>query len=205
MVATTTLLVVVVLGLALVGVAWFSYTSEDEDDSNEVEDVVLDDGAIELRQPNIQTSTFGFVEEFYRWYRRRQKRRKLARKGYVKWILVDQSYSRPKFVKPERKGGGVPEFEYDGITYLFPEGSAAPDESTGMWTYVHAVGDADPVHLPDPMRTSIPGDLLTSYLDTRVSTEPPSWWDSLNLDAQDILMYAMGFIVVFAVLNRMVL
>lgn len=176
--------------------------AEETDEPTRVERVIETDGVIEHPRPNLQTSTFGLLEEFVRFYRRRQKHRKLARKGYVKWILAGQTYSRPKYVKPETKGGGIPEFEHDGVTYLFPQGAAAADESTGMWTFVHKEGESDPVNLRDPLRTSIPGDTLKEYLTMRVSSDPPGWLDSLDISPRKIVIILMSIIVVFSLLRR---
>jgi len=172
------------------------------EETERVEEVVVDNGAVEHPRPNLQTATFGLLEEFVRFYRRRQKHRKLARKGYVKWILAGQTYSRPKFVRPQTKGGGIPEFEYDGTTYLFPRGAAAADEAAGMWTFVHKKGESDPVNLRDPLRTSIPGDTLKEYLTMRVSSDPPGWLDSLDVSPRKIVIVLMAAIVVFSLLRR---
>ncbi len=153
---------------------------------------------VELPPPNISDSKLSI----WSIWRHRKKTRKSAKKGYVQWILIDSTYPTPKMVKPEPGGGGIPEIKHDGERYLFPRDAMLPSKETGMWTVVHKKGEAEPLNLRDPSRNAIKADELQEYLDLRVSSSPPSWFDNLDLDAADVMKWMMIALVGFAVLQN---
>jgi hypothetical protein len=151
--------------------------------------------------PEIAGARFGLVGRLYRMHRAYKKERRLADKGYVKWFLVGSSWPEPKFVKPEQKGGGIPEYEHDGEIYAFPDRARLASRSSGMWTVIHKEGEFEPITLRDPTEDAIKADEVKEYLNKRITTDPPSWFDNFDLDPQDIIMYAVAAIIVLAVLQ----
>lgn len=156
---------------------------------------------LELPEPELQTARWGWPQKLYRMHRQHKKRRKLANRGYVQWYLIDDTYPTPKFVKPETKGGGIPEYEYDEERYLFPKDAMVASEQQGLWTIVHKKGEADPVNLRDPTEYAVPADTLENYLDMRVNTEPPSWLDQFDLEPAEIFKWLLLGLVAFMMLR----
>lgn len=138
-----------------------------------------------------------FIGEWYAARRRRKKRRKLAKKGYVEWRLVDGTFPTPTFVKPKRTGSGIPQYEHNGVSYIFPEGAAIPSEQSGMRTYVHKVGEMDPINMRDPVDHSIPPDAHQEYSEMDIQTASPGWLGSMS--AGDMLFYGLVGIIILAV------
>lgn len=146
---------------------------------------------VDLEPPKIKESLFGPLAA----WRHERKRRKLAGKGYVQWYLIGSSWPRPRFVKPEDKGGGEFEIEHDGETYLFPKEAMLPTQDAGLWTVVHQMGDAEPINLTEPDEFSISAKQLQNYVTSRVTVEPPGWLSSLSGDPATLIKYAIfGFI-----------
>lgn len=176
-------------------------TGVDPQETHDPDEVSL----LELPAPELQTARFGWPQKLYRMHRQHKKRRKLANQGYVQWYLIDDTYPTPKFVKPEMKGGGIAEYELDGERYLFPKDAMVASEQQGLWTIVHKKGEADPVNLRDPTAYAIPADSLENYLDMRVNVDPPSWWDSFDLEPAEIfkwlLLGLVGFMILRSVLG----
>lgn len=152
---------------------------------------------VDIPPPNLQNTRFGL----WKTYQYRKKVRKYASKGYVKWYLVDDTIPTAKFVKPEGKGGGIPEYEHNGNTYLFPRSEALPSEENGMWVYMHKKGEADPIPLRDPLKDPIPVDVLDEYLTMRPSSSPPSWLGSLDIDPKQAITWMMILIIGVALLR----
>jgi hypothetical protein len=156
---------------------------------------------VELPPPNVKTS--GTIPGSTQWHlwRNHKKRRKYAKNGYVQWYLIGDSYPRPKFIKPERKGGGIREYEHDDMTYLFPEQAMLPSEREGMWTVVHMEGFSDPININDGLQPAIHADELDEYLDLRVTSTAPGWLDGLDLEPADLLKYGIIAIIGYAILR----
>lgn len=171
------------------------HTYDEEDPDDELGDVV------EIDPPDLSNATFGAPEELWKLRRERKKRRKLAKKGYVQWFLIENGFPEPKFVKPKQNGAGTPEKRKGGCRYLFPKAAALPSEQQGMWTYVHRKGEADPVNLRDSTAHSIPADVLDEYIQMKVTASAPSLLDRLDLDPKDIVMYAFAALILFAILQ----
>jgi len=167
------------------------------------EDDLRENGHEEQREtveaPRIGSPKYGLVGKLWRAYRNDKKERKYADKNYVKWYLVGSGWPSPKFVKPEGKAGGIPEYKHDGTTYLFPREALLPDRDSGMFTCVHKYGEADPLNLTDPSRNAIKADELNEYLTKRVTSSPPSFFDKFDLDPETILYLSIGIVLILAV------
>lgn len=174
---------------------------EAELESTKAVDGLEEGELVSLPPPDLRRSTFGIVGEIFRTWRYLRKRRKLLNKGYVQWLLIDDAYPWPRFVKPKMKGRGVPELKYNDGRYLFPKEGAIPDASAGYWTVIHRVNEADPINLRDPDALAIPADELEEYLDKGLAIGPPSWLDKIDLTPQKVLMYGIGAIVAYAFLK----
>lgn len=159
---------------------------------------------IDLHPPDLAGSGWGIIGDFLLWKNRRRKEKKLAKKGYIRWHLVDGTWSTPKYVKPEQMGGGIRELKHDGIRYLFPENSKLPDPRSGMWTYVHKKGEAQPLNLNDPSKLAIQGDELDKYITNKVTSDPPSFWDKLDVEGDFLIKGAVAAIILVAVMQRVV-
>lgn len=172
----------------------------DDDTEGEDEDDVWPHGRqlVEHEPPRMKV---GKVRQWWRTWRWLKKRRKLIGDGYVKWKLIGDSVNRAKFIKPERKGGGIPEYEHEGETYLFPPGAKVPSED-GLWVFMHRRGEADPINIRDPARLSLPADELKEYLDLRVSASAPGFFDSLGIDVGDMIKIMVGLIIAYAVFQQ---
>ena len=153
---------------------------------------------VEIRPPSMDTSKLRQWSRTRKWLKKRQK---LIGDGYVQWYLIGDAVNHPKFVKPERKGGGIPELEVDGETYLFPRDALVPSED-GMWTCIHRVGEADPINIRDPARLSIKADELKEYLDLRVSSSAPGLLDGLGIDASDAVKIMIALIIAYAIFQQ---
>lgn len=156
-----------------------------------------DDGPIELDRPSINSSTtISAIKE-------KHKKERLAGKGYVKWYLVNESFPEPKFIKPEPGKGGIPQYEYEGETYLFPRANRLPSNAEGIWTYIHRKGEAEPMPLRDTNELAIPADVLSEYLTMSVSTGKPKFGFGLgDMGSMDYLRYGiLGLIAIFILLE----
>jgi hypothetical protein len=120
------------------------------------------------------------------------KKKRVAQKGYVQWYLIDGGWPAPRMVRPEQKGGGVPELEHDGNRYLFPKQAMLPSDREGAWTVVHRKGEADPLPLRQRRPGEAPalsGDAVDDVITRRVTTSAPGWLSDLNLSAEAIMTY----------------
>lgn len=169
-------------------------TEEDEED-----EWPPDEQIVEHEPPRMDTRKW---RQLYRTRKWLKKREKLIGDGYVQWYLIGDAINRPKFVKPKRKGGGVPELDHNGQTYLFPEDAKVPS-ADGMWTFMHRKGEADPINIRDPVRLSIPADELKEYLDLRVSSSAPGLLDGLGLDSGDLIKIVIAGVIGYAVFTQM--
>jgi len=158
---------------------------------------------VKMPQPDLKGSRLGAIGRYYRIHKDWKKRRKLAKKGYVRWFLVDETFPEPKFVKPELKGDGMPEVRVDGKPYAFPRESMLADERTGMYTVVHKKGDAEPINLRDPAKTAIPVDKLDEWINLQLHKDPPSWLDNIDVSPRQIMAFALGATVLIAVIYPM--
>lgn len=140
-------------------------------------------------------------------YLRSRKKRKALSKGMVRWHLVDSSFSKPKYIKPEREeGGNIPEVKMNGETYCFPEDATVPSEEEGVPVVVHRAGESDPINLRDSWEDAVDAGTLSQYLTLRVTSKKPKTGllDGLGLgggwDPMTVFRYGLLAIIGFAVL-----
>lgn len=157
-----------------------------------------DGDLVEVNPPRMDTKKWRQWIRTKRWLKKREK---LLGDGYIEWWLVGDTVER-QFIKPDQKGGGIPEKEVDGDTYLFPRSALVPSEG-GMWTCIHKRGEADPINLSDPAKESIPSDVLKEYLDLRVSATAPGILEGLGVDMGDLLKIGIGLIIAYAAATNM--
>lgn len=153
---------------------------------------------VEHPPPRMDTRVWRQIWRTRKWLRKREK---LIGDGYVQWYLIGDAINHPKYVKPERKGGGIPELEVNGETYLFPPDAKMPSED-GMWTFIHREGEADPINIREPAQVSIKADELKEYLDLRVSSSAPGLLDGLGLDSGDLIKIAIAGIIGYAMFQQ---
>jgi len=195
MVQTLTMVVcagVGVFGLGLGGFAGWTYRGY-RDDADEFEDVVLDlvdDGPgheVVLNAPEISSSLIGLWKQA----RHRAREQRLAKRGYVKWFVIDGMLQAPTWVKPERDGAGVPEY-YDGdTTYLFPTDAVATDARTGAPVAIHHAGEVEPVNIVDPAVPAIEGDRLQEVINLEAESDPPGLLAGMDVDATTLMWIAI--------------
>lgn len=157
---------------------------------------------VELPPPRIEQSSWGLIGQFWAYRNHQKKEKKLAKEGYVKWHLIDGTWSWPKYVKPTADGGGVPEYQHNGQRYLFPKKASLPDASSGAHLFVHTTDDAKPVNLRDRTEMAIPPDVLEEYIQMKVASDPPSFWDKFDFKPESIVYVAIGLIIILAAVSR---
>jgi hypothetical protein len=195
---------------AAAGAGAYSLRSSPEADPEELHDEDLSEGKGTgfTRKPAQTSDGLPGV----RWMKKRNRRRKeknALSKGYVRWHLVSDALSKPRYVKPEREeGGNVPEFEYEDETYLFPESAMVPDAEDGIWTVVHREGKAEPLNLREGDDDALDANALNEYLNMRVTSQDPNGGLSLpglgNLSTQELMQYTLVAIVIGAVVYTVI-
>lgn len=160
-----------------------------------------DRATVDLPPPTLRNARFGWFSEMRRLHKHHKKRRKLADEGYVQWFLVGDRWPTPRFIKPERNDNGIPQYEYKGKTYLFPESALIPSEQQGLWTAIHKQGDAKPIKPQEPSEVPIPADVLTEYLKLSVTSTAPGFLDGLDLEPADIIKWGMAALVGYVILQ----
>lgn len=159
---------------------------------------------IELEPPEKGTPRFGVIGDLWKEKRLKDKRRRYLGKGYVQWFLIDEAFPRPRLVKPERTGGGIPSVTHDGERYFFPREAMIPAESNGFWTIFHQKGDAEPLNIREPKDHVIPADAIKRWADMEVSTDPPGWLNDLfgDMTPQELFRYGLIVIIGYAILRN---
>lgn len=192
------------LVLAVLLIVAYLYYQSKQLDSELQTDVLDEDAVVEMTPPNVRDERFGLMKTV----REKRKKQKMLDKGYVQWFLIDDSFPRPKFVKPKKDESGIPKVEQGDDTYLFPPHARLPSEEQGMWTYVHRQGEADPIDLRDPNDLAIPADVLSEYLTMAVTSKPPGLLGGLggfglgDMDSMDMLRYTVvGMVLLFIVME----
>jgi len=202
--------VLLLFGVITIAIVAFRQGGERDDNTEPIIDRLDDDpdDRVALPEPDLRTAPFGILGSFLKYARYRRKQRKLTSKGYVKWILIDGVFPRPTYVRPKLKGGGqIPEYEYNGETYLFPRDAAVPDAKSGLWTVVHKKGESDPVNLRDPSAMAISAKALQEQLGMRVSSSPPGLLDRLGLrdiGPEEAIMYSIALVIVLSVVGEFI-
>lgn len=163
----------------------------------------VDPQLVTLDAPDLKSTRLGVFSEVLKTWRYLRKRKRMAKNGYVKWIYLDGTVPSETYVKPSFEGRGVPEYEKDGKTYLFPPEAAVPDSKTGMWVFAHHREGADPINLREPGENALPPDTLKEYLDMGVSASAPSLLDKLGFasDPKKLIYYAILAIMAYGVIG----
>lgn len=168
----------------------------------ETDDEDATEPKLSMTEPEIKSGLWGTIKTFFAWRRAKKKRYKKASDGYVQWYLIDDTFSDPKFVKPEPSGAGIPEVDHEGERYLFPREAAVMDKRSGMWTFAHRRNAADPINLRDPDKYAIDADALKEYSDMLVTNSPPGLLDKFNLDTSNLLTYLIVGIIGYAFVTQ---
>jgi hypothetical protein len=185
------------LGLGtLVGYYGRGYVDEPEEFDAALEGMDEEGHAVVLPAPE----TSGSLLSIFRSNQHRKKAKKLAGKGYVRWFKFDGMLERPRWVKPERSGSGVPKYfdKDDDCHYLFPEDALVTDSRTGAPVAVHHSGQAEPVNLADPEYPPIDSDRLEEIINLEIESEPPGWLSKFDLDSTTIMFVMIALILLFA-------
>lgn len=160
------------------------------------------EGYVELKPPSTNDR---FLSNVLSAYRHHVRQKKLARRGYVRWIRVENGvWTSPAYVKPESwVGSPVPIYRHNGGKFYFPREAGVVDEQTGIRTYVHRSGEAEPINLDESEAEVLDSKDLRQAEEMEVSTAPPSVWDRLDLDLnpQTLLAAGIGLTMILAVLG----
>jgi len=193
MVATMTILGVVVVGVLLAGIGGFLYVYSQRDDAT-VDDIVEYTGnRVDFERPKVS----GSLTDLIRLWRHRSRAQKLAQKGYVKWFKVGSTVNRPRWVKPTQEGSGVPRYREDGETYYFPKEALVTDEVTGAYTAMHYDGNADPINLRDNDLPALSTDKVERVINMEAESEAPGFLSDLNLTPQKVMGGLIMLILVY--------
>lgn len=157
---------------------------------------------LSMSDPAVVSGMWGTLKTFWRWRKAKKNRRKKASKGYVQWYLIDDTMPEAKYVKPDGSGAGIPEYDKDGERYVFPREAAVMDRKSGMWTFIHVKGAADPINLRDPSKLAIRADALKEYASMLVTASPPGLLDRYNINTDNLLLYAIVGIIAFAFIQQ---
>lgn len=159
---------------------------------------VLTDGVgdrVEFEAPEVGSGFFSL----FSYIRHRSKAKRLARKGYVKWYKFDGGMLKgPQWVKPERDGAGVAEYydSDDDQTYLFPSEPLVTDSETGARVAVHHAGQVEPVNIANPAHPPVDADRLDEIINLEIESDPPGFFDKLDLDSSTLIFAMIGFILI---------
>lgn len=153
-----------------------------------------EDGALSFDPPSMTRSPLDYL----RVMRHYQRASKLAKRGYVRWYRLGSTMSRPKWVKPEQEGTGVPKYDDGGQPYYFPKEAMVSDSLTGAWTAIHREGEADPINLRDPAYPGIETDLVERIINLEAEDKPPGLLDSLTGLSTQAMIYG-GMALMFVV------
>lgn len=196
---STPWLVAGVLGLLVLvfaGVAWYYYRQYAQTLEEGIEEIATEteDGELLFEAPTMSTPLFDFV----RVMRHREREKKMAAKGYVKWYRLGATLSRPRWVKPTLEGTGVPEFEVKGHTYFFPKESMVTDSLTGAYVAIHPEGEGNPINLRQPAYPGMMTDLIERVANLKAEDTPPGMLSNLpgNLSTQTMIYGGMALLFV---------
>lgn len=144
-------------------------------------------------------SRFGILGKLLVEYNVRRKRKKLGSMGYVEWYLIEDSWPRPRFVKPKVDATGLPYYETKGERYFFPNYSRLADRRGGVWVAIHQRGDADPINLTQPKPHSLPAKGVAQWAKLVVETKKTGL--PFGLTPMELAKYAVYGIVAFLIIR----
>lgn len=179
------LLALVALGGSAAALWYYRQFSDGVEDR--LDEILADtDEAVEFAPAEITRTPV----DYFRAMRHLQMAKKAAKKGYVRWELLGSTASRRRWVKPEQKGNGIPEYKHDGQTYFFPKESMVIDEETGAWKAQHRVGEADPINLRDPAYPGLETDLIERTINLVAENDPDTgFFSSLGGMSSQAMLY----------------
>jgi len=201
MISTTALALTLGVGLTLGGVGafggWKYRDMQETDDEFHARIEHATDGTV-VTLPSPETGSS--LLDIWRHYRHRKKQQKLAKRGYVKWYKLDGMLSRPKWVKPEKSGSGVPKYydSSDDVHYLFPKEPLVTDSRTGAPVAIHHAGEAEPVNVKDPAYPPIDSDRLEEAINLEIESDPPGWLDKFDLNGETVMWIMILLVLGFA-------
>ena len=153
------------------------------------------------RPVHTEDGTFG-IKHLKAW-RHSKKKKKALKKGYVRWHLIGDSVSEERLVKPEYEdGGNIPELEFEGGTYLFPEKAMLPCADDGVYMVMHREGEAEPIDLRAGNEHTIGANTLKEYLTLRVTGQKPGMGMLGDWDAQTLMKYGLLALVGYFILQE---
>jgi hypothetical protein len=143
------------------------------------ESTEADTGTVErVDAPDLGSPRFGIFSILWSLFKHHKRRKRKARKGYIKWFLVGSTWPAPRYVKPEPDDGGQPAVRVDGQRYLFPQDARTPSVKDGMWTVIHRKGEAEPIdpraNEGNPLAGKLNAATLDSYARMAVTSTSPS-------------------------------
>jgi hypothetical protein len=162
-----------------------------------------DGSRVTLPVPETSTPLLGL----WRQKRHRQKEKKLAKRGYVKWYKLDGMLRRPQWIKPNREGSGIPKYydSDDDVHYLFPKDPLVTDSRTGAPVAIHHRGEVEPVNVAEPEYPPIDADRLEEAINLEIESEPPSWLSKFGgLDGETIMWLMIVGVLGFAAFQQFV-
>lgn len=159
------------------------------------------DDSTTFEAPDVKGGYFGVLGRFVRYYLRDKRLRRKAGEGYILWYLIEDGHPNPKFIKPESDGAGVPEYEHGDDLYLFPYSARYAHKDTGMWVVYHQKGDSLPMTMHANDEPSLEPGVTQQFSQLKPQTDPPSWFDDIDITMKQVFMGLLAFIVIFAVLQ----
>jgi len=187
--------IAVVASVAMYGIGYWNAMSKQIDVGLEELDLESGDGF------EMNTGASGDSTGIIGRHLAEKEKQKALGDGMVRWHVAGSAFSKPMYVKPEKKGGGnLPQVEHEGETYYFPDDAAVPSEEEGVPTVVHRKGESDPVNLRDGWELAVDAGTLSAYLTQMVTADKPkqSLLDGLGLagmDSMDMLRYGLLILV----------
>lgn len=188
---------------ALVGVVvmWYRNRDLDAEDVFEIDPQSEGENVYRKRPVNVDSGYLDTLREL----RQQRREQKALRKGYIRWHLIGNRFSRPRFVDPTYEDGeNIRKVEYDGVEYLFPDDALIPDAETGVYTAFHHEGRSDPVQLDPDDEYAIDANVLTEYAELTVtsSTSGLGLGPLGDLSPQQIMTYGIAAIVGYFILQE---
>lgn len=162
---------------------------------------------VETIDPPDLTSSVTYIGQWWKYRKYRKELKKKVGEGHIAWYLIDDGIpEQPKWIKPTDEGGGIPEYEHENETYLFPRNCRLPSKQHGTWAVYHSKGDPEPIDLRNPRDPVITAAALQQYKKMRPNVEDPDsgMW-GFDMEYEQMVTYGvMGtivLIVLYAVLG----
>lgn len=176
-----------------------STDTHNADDSTELPAPEADGETIE---PPDLSSSVTYIGQWWAYRKYRKRLKKKVGQGYIAWYLIDDGIpEQPEWIQPTDEGGGIPEYEHDDETYLFPRECRLPSKQYGTWAVFHSKGDPEPIDLRNPRDPVITAAALQQFKKMRPNVEQPdSGLFGLDLDMDQMMKYALPAMIVIMLL-----